>query len=254
MTHAVAPNAFVMKTTICLSLALLAATAAPAQIFRPQPVNGSVLGNPRVTARETPAHPPRGGEYVYRNRPSDRGGGDHGHAYRGHDYNRGRTYGHGFYGPSRYYDRGYYGGFGLGYYPGYYGYGYVPSYGYYSGYGYGYPYYDTAGYYGYGSGATNGLLLGALAGGIIGHNSGDFRHNGWRGAAWGAGAGWLLGSIFDANRRATVYQSAPVVYQPATVQTQAQSAAPAQPQPVTIINNYYNSSTPMTAANGMFGR
>ena len=23
--------------------------------------------------------------------------------------------------------------------------------------------------------------------------------NGWRGAAWGAGAGWLLGSIIDAN-------------------------------------------------------
>jgi hypothetical protein len=32
-------------------------------------------------------------------------------------------------------------------------------------------------------------------------------------------------------------------------------AAPAQQQPVTIINNYYNApATPMSAANGLFGR
>jgi hypothetical protein len=248
MNCAVAPNAFVMKTTLCLSLALLMAAAAQAQIFGPQPVNGSVLGNGRGSGRETQGHSPRGGEYIYRDRPSDRFVGHQGYGYRGRDD------GHGFYGRSRFYDRSYYGGVRFGYYPGAYGYSYVPSFGYYSGYGYGYPYYDTAGYYGYGSGAANGLLLGALAGGIIGNNSGDFRHNGWRGAAWGAGAGWLLGSIFDANRRAAVYQPAPVVYQPATVQAQVQPAAPTQPQQVTIINNYYNASTPMTAANGMFGR
>lgn len=143
-----------------------------------------------------------------------------------------------------------------------YRYGYVPSFGYYSGYGYGYPYYDSFGhygsgygYYGSGSAATNGLLLGALAGGIIGHNSGDFRHNAWRGSAWGAGLGWLLGSVVDSNRRSVAYEAAPAVVQPApTVQLQAQSPAAAPPQQVTIINNYYNSSTPMTAANGMFGR
>jgi hypothetical protein len=149
---------------------------------------------------------------------------------------------------------------GVGYgHGGYYGspwrsaYGYyAPTYGYYSGYGYGYPYYET-GYYGNGSYATNGLLLGALAGGVIGHNSGEFRHNGWRGAAWGAGLGWLLGTVADANRR-PVYTTAPATAMPMTVQAPAQAAPAPQPQQVTIINNYYNSSTPMSGANSLFGR
>jgi hypothetical protein len=34
----------------------------------------------------------------------------------------------------------------------------------------------------------------------------------------------------------------------------APPAAPAQPQQVTIINNYYNAPTPMSSANGLFGR
>jgi hypothetical protein len=133
----------------------------------------------------------------------------------------------------------------------------VPAYGYYSGYGAGYPYYTDYGYsgsYGSGSAAGNGLVLGALAGGIIGHNSGDLRHSAWRGAAWGAGLGWLLGSVADANRRRVSYETAPVVVQQAPVsQVQAQPPAQAQ-QPVTIINNYYNTTTPMTSANGLFGR
>ena len=41
-----------------------------------------------------------------------------------------------------------------------------------SGYGDGYPYYSGSGYYGVGSAASNGLVLGALAGGIIGHAMG----------------------------------------------------------------------------------
>jgi len=122
------------------------------------------------------------------------------------------------------------------------------------------------GYY-RGNAAADGLWLGALAGGIIGHNSGgDWRHNGWRGAAWGAGAGWLLGSLIDANRgyyggygsydygygygyprRVVVQQSQPVVVQSAP-------AAPA-PQQVTIINNnYYGNAAPMAQANALFGR
>jgi hypothetical protein len=131
----------------------------------------------------------------------------------------------------------------------------APSYGYpyYRGYGDGYPYYDTVGYHGGGSAATSGLLLGALAGGIIGHNSGEFRHNGWRGAAWGAGLGWLLGSVADAHRRPAAYPTAPVVMPQPQVMPAAQPAAPA-PQQVTIINNYYNSGSPMSAANGLFGR
>lgn len=163
----------------------------------------------------------------------------------------------------------------VGYRGGYGGYYLGPSYvrvwpGYSYGYGY-YPGYDTAYYpyssYSYGttygsSGAANGLLLGALAGGIIGNNSGEFRHNGLRGAAWGAGVGWLLGTIADANRR-VVYQ-APVQAQPQVVYAQpaqpaavtnaaAGTASGAPPQQVTIINNYYGTSA-MSQANGMFGR
>jgi hypothetical protein len=150
-------------------------------------------------------------------------------SYFGH---RGYTFGHGYYG------RAYY----------------TPVFGYYDGYGYGYPYYDY-GYYGGGSAATNGLLLGALAGGIIGHNSGSLHHNGWRGAAWGAGAGLLLGSVIDANRRPVVYQTAPALVPSApAVQGQIQTAQQTQPQPVTIINNYYNSASPMSEANSLFGR
>lgn len=136
----------------------------------------------------------------------------------------------------------------------------MPSYGYYSGYGYDYPYYTDYGYSRPASAATNGLVLGALAGGIVGHNSGDLRHSAWRGAAWGAGPGWLLGTVADSRRTASYHDSAPVVVQSApAVQAPAQSVqpatqTPAQPQQVTIINNYYNNATPMSAANGLFGR
>ena len=117
--------------------------------------------------------------------------------------------------------------------------------------------------YGYGGAASNGLWLGALAGGIIGHNiGGDWRHNGWRGAAWGAGAGWLIGSLIDSNRyydggygydygygypRTVVMSSPP----PIVVQSPPPAAAPQQ---VTIINNYYGNASPMSSANALFGR
>jgi hypothetical protein len=130
---------------------------------------------------------------------------------------------------------------------------YYPAYGYYPGYGVDYPYYGSLGYYGSGSAASSGFWLGALAGGIIGHNSGEFRHNGWRGAAWGAGVGWLLGSIADANRRPVAYATAPQTVAPAPQVVSAPAQA-ATPQQVTIINNYYNSSSPMSGANSLFGR
>lgn len=128
----------------------------------------------------------------------------------------------------------------------------------------GYVYRDGArgGYYG-GGFARDGVWLGALAGGIIGHNSGgNWRHNGWRGAAWGAGAGWLLGSVLDANygyyrdygygydygypRPVALATPQPVVVQSAP--------AAAAPQQVTIINNYYGNASPMASANSLFGR
>ena len=127
---------------------------------------------------------------------------------------------------------------------------YPPAYNYHPGYGVGYPH-VTYGDYGYGGASSRGLLLGALAGGIIGHNSGTLGHSAWRGAAWGAGAGWLLGTIADARQRAVVSE-APVILQTAPA-APVQAAAPAQPPQITIINNYYNTS-PMSSANGLFGR
>lgn len=254
-----------MKTTLALGFALLGLTSVHAQVFRPEAVNGAVLGgiagavignnsgslhhnawkgaaigagaglilgeavgNANAAAGYTQAGRPSDGAYVYRQSPAVRVGVSYGGGYYGHSGYYGRSYGHR-------------GGFGVGY-------SYYPSYGYYDGYGSDYPYYGTTGYYGSGSGAASGMLLGALAGGIIGNNSGS--HNGWRGAALGAGAGLLLGTIADANRPAVVYHSAPAVQQ----QTPAPQAATAPAQPTTIINNYYNAPAPMSGANSLFGR
>lgn len=144
-------------------------------------------------------------------------------------------------------------GFGYGYFAPGYTYGYSPgyAYGYYPGYGVDYPYY---GVYAPASVASSGMLLGALAGGIIGNNSGTFGHSGWRGAAWGAGAGLLIGSVVDAERAREAQVRAPastVVYAPA--QTAAAAPAGSPPPQVTIINNDYGAS-PMSAVNSLFGR
>ena len=108
------------------------------------------------------------------------------------------------------------------------------------GYGWDRPVYRT----GY---APRAALLGGIAGAIIGHNDG--RH-GWEGAAYGVGAGYLLGRWADA--RANQVEPAVPVYS-APVGSSAQSAAPSQ---VTIINNYYAApaATPMASANRIFGR
>ena len=216
-----------MKTTIVLSLALVVLSPAGAQVFRPE--IGSRAAHDGARHHQTTT--PRGGGYVYRNAPAVHVGVGfgHGRGYLGHDYGR------------------FYRGDGYGYYS--------PAYSYYPGYSDAYPYYGASGYYGSGSAAGNGLLLGALAGGIVGNNSGEFRHNGWRGAAWGAGVGWLLGSLVDANRRVGAYERAPTaVVQQAPAAIVAQPATQAAPQQVTIINNYYNNASPMSGANSLFGR
>jgi hypothetical protein len=41
---------------------------------------------------------------------------------------------------------------------------------------------------------ARGLALGAIAGAVIGNNSGDLGHNAWRGATLGAAVGGILGS------------------------------------------------------------
>lgn len=113
--------------------------------------------------------------------------------------------------------------------------------------------------------ARRGAFWGGLTGAVIGHNDG--RH-GWEGAAYGVGAGWVLGGIIDRDVRGRGYgygydrgprirrqvrdydEPVAVVYV-----NEPQPAAPAAaPQQVTIINNYYAAPTAMTSANGLFGR
>lgn len=101
--------------------------------------------------------------------------------------------------------------------------------------------------------AATGTLLGGIAGAIIGHNDG--RH-GWEGAAYGAGAGLILGSLADSAARRR--EEAQVTYvQPTPAETTTStttSTTTPPPQNVTIINNYYGNNTPMASANGLFGR
>ncbi len=209
-----------MKTTVAAFLALLLVAPVRAEVFRP--------GGGRPGPAEAPRGGPRG---EHRPAPPARW---HGHA---HGPSRVVGFGYGYHGPRHAY----------GQHPGY-------AYGYYPGYGVDYPYYGVQASP---SAASTGMLLGALAGGIIGNNSGAFGHSGWRGAAWGAGAGLLLGSVLDAERAREVHVRPPgpaVVYAPVQAAAAAASAPAASPPPqVTIINNYYGAS-PMSAANSLFGR
>ena len=95
--------------------------------------------------------------------------------------------------------------------------------------------------------ARTGLLLGGVLGAVIGHQ--DDRR-GWEGAAYGAGAGLLLGTLAD--RRAERIEAERRLAEAERVQIEPAAAAP-----VTIINNYYGGerpASPMTSANGLFGR
>jgi hypothetical protein len=214
-----------MKTALVLILVLAAYAPAQAQIFRSPVFGGAVAG-----------------AIIGRNSGS-----------LGHNAWRGAAYGaaaglliDGAFGPGYYGGYGYYGRIDRRYGragPQVYLYRDAPVV--YGDYGYDYNYdyaFDARPDY-----QASGLWLGALAGAIIGRNSGSLGHNAWRGAAYGAGAGYLLGSIAESNvrRREMVGgYAAPVA---------AANATSAQPQQVTIINNYYN-TTPMSSANSLFGR
>ena len=96
--------------------------------------------------------------------------------------------------------------------------------------------------------AATGFWLGALAGGILGHNSGDLGHNAWRGAALGAGAGLLLGSVVEASRTAPVsYREIPPPAPPVT------GFQPPAAVPVRVVRPAGEIS-PLAEANVLFGR
>lgn len=247
-----------MKTTVSLGLALLVLAPAGAQVFRPEAVDGALVGGiagavignnsgdlgrngargaaigaaaglvvGQAAGEAKASRPAPAGPAVVRSVPGPVAV----------SVSAGRGFG-GYHPRGGHHGGGY--RIGVSSYPYYYPY---PVYGYAPGYAVeSYPYYGAAPER---SSAADGLVLGALAGGIIGHNSGH--GNGWRGAAIGAGAGWILGSIADSSRRAAFVEP---------VQTPVAAPAATQPAaaPVTIINNYYGSPTPMSAANGLFGR
>jgi hypothetical protein len=84
-------------------------------------------------------------------------------------------------------------------------------------------------------GAVTGGALGALAGGIIGNNSG---HQTWAGAAIGAAVGALAGGTIGNsvdNQQGTLYRTQPVPVYTRTVQPQIPPAPPppATPEAVT---------------------
>lgn len=183
--------------------------------------------------------------------------------FRPHSFGSG--YRPGWHGPSRGWDSGPRWSVNVGFGPSYYwthAYRapvYVVDSGY---YGYGYDY-APAYTYAQPSYTASGTWLGAIAGAIIGNNSGSLGHNAWRGAAYGAGLGYLVGAVADSSaaraRAVSAAQtaSAPVMTVAPAPAAAASTAAPAanSQQPITIINNYYNGATPpMSQANGLFGR
>ncbi len=91
----------------------------------------------------------------------------------------------------------------------------MPSYSYYT---YAYPDWDTRPNY-----AASGAVLGALAGAVIGHNSGDLGHSPWRGAALGSVLGLGAGALAEKRARAREREEA---------QTALEVAAPVQPRAV----------------------
>lgn len=97
--------------------------------------------------------------------------------------------------------------------------------------------------------AVNGTLLGALAGAVIGNNSGDLGNSSWRGAALGSVVGLAAGAV--AEKRARERESA------ATAQ-----AAPAKPEDVPALQptsegervKPAKTSSRLAEANRLFGR
>ena len=257
-----------MKTSLVLCFAALLCVSGHAQVFRPEMVNGAVIGGLAGAvignnsgdlhhngARGAAIGAVAGAVIGSAIGESREHSGYHSTqaSYRNHSGLRssisiGVGYGSGGYWGSPYRHRASYG------YP-VYSYGYSPRYGY--GYGYYAPvyssYYDDD--YGSPSRAVSGALLGGIAGAIIGNNSGH--GDGLRGAAIGAGAGLLLGSLADSANRDRVVEAVPV-YREQAAAAPAPVSAPAAsttPQNVTIINNYYGSNpAPMASANGLFGR
>lgn len=207
-----------MKTTICLLALVAAATTAHAQLFTPNTVQGAALGAIAggVIGNNTGSHNGTRGAVI-----GAVAGGLLGSAYARSQRET-----------SGYYNTG------------------APSYYYSAG-----PSYAPAAYYHTPDSArpsrtATTTLLGGVAGAIIGHNNG---RRAWQGAAIGAGTGYVLGRLSEPTHRRAPVAYAPYAYYPQRTVVFAQP--PAQPQQITIINNYYGTTpTAMGSANTLFGR
>lgn len=219
---------FAMKTTLSFCLALVAFAPAHAQVFRSEAVNGAILGG-------------IAGGIIGHNSGDLRHNGWKGAAIgsaaglligqaigdsRAHREYARTGYPHGGYvyrsAPSVHvgigYSRGYHGGYRHGWHGGHFG-----HYGHHRGWG---------------------------------HR--DYWHLSYRPSfGYYRGYGWGYPHVGYRDYADYVYAvpSAPVIVQQPQPVVQAAPVQQTQaPQQVTIINNYYNSSTPMSSANGLFGR
>jgi uncharacterized protein YcfJ len=246
-----------MKTFLSLSLALAALVPSHAQSTRREAVNGVAIG--AVAGAVIGNNSGSLGHSAWRGAAYGAGAGllvgsAIGHANRRAEAHRPTVYHPGYHRPSVFYSD---------FHRPHYGYGYFSRPSFYRPYVYRSEpvyYYDASDTYvaarpNY---AGSGLFLGALAGAIIGNNSGSLGHNAWRGAAYGAGAGLLIGSIAESRaRRAESAEAAAATLANAAAAPAAPATSVGQQATTIINNNYYNSpapTTPMSAANSMFGR
>lgn len=208
-----------MKITICLLALIAAATSAQAQLFTPSTVQGAALGAIAggVIGNNTGSRNGTQGAVI-----GALAGGLLGSAHA-----RSQRESSGYYHNS------------------------APSYYYTTGDAYAPPVYHSTPAYSRPSRTATTTLLGGVAGAIIGHNNG---RRAWQGAAIGAGAGYVLGRITEpVHNRRPVSAYSPYGYYSHRTVVAAQPAA--QPQQITIINNYYGTApTAMTSANSLFGR
>lgn len=97
-----------------------------------------------------------------------------------------------------------------------------------------------------------GLFFGGILGAIVGHNSGTLRHNAWRGAAYGAGLGYIVGSVAakNARRQEQLSLETEIAAAPAVAPALSLPAAPS----LIATRSAPLATRPMSAANALFGR
>lgn len=234
-------NTSIMRWTRWVVLVVGAAALGQAQVFRPEAVSGAVLGglagavighNDGRHGREGAVIGAVAGALVGNTIGAER----EARGWRGTQAHTPSHRDHGYHGRSGYYGRSGHGGWERHHRA---------------------PYavrHDRWGHRPAWDARANGVFWGGLAGGVIGHNNG---RRGWEGAAYGAGAGLILGSWHDRAERRERAERAEARAWAEERAVAAQTVATPAAAPVTIINNHYygtTASSPMGQANGLFGR